>query len=126
MSVGFRLPSFVSVCVLVPPIWVVLKHKWMQNKTYYSAILNYIHFICTSCLISLSSNYLKISIKHLCTSSEDYRLLYLASACFLSLPFDFFYFRRFFSLPLAFVCIGLRLFAFRLRFSTTRVLLMQV
>jgi len=42
-----------SVCVLVLPIWVVLKCKQTQKRTYYSAIFNYVHFICTSCLISL-------------------------------------------------------------------------
>jgi len=60
----------------------------------------------------LSSNTLEISIKHSFTSFDS-RLLYLASAYFLSLPFDFFHFR------LIFFYVGWLSFAFRLRFSTT-------
>jgi len=56
-------------------------------------------------------NHLEISIKHSLTSS-DYRLLYLASACFLQFRLMFFTYVQFFLLPLAFVCL-------RLRFSTT-------
>jgi len=69
-------------------IWVILKCKRMQNKTYYSAIFNlYILFV--RHVLFLSFKHLEISIKHSFTSS-DYCLLYLASACFLSLPFIFF------------------------------------
>jgi len=67
------------------------------------------HILFVHHVLFLSSNYLEISIKHSFTSS-DYHLLYLASACFLSLPLDFFHFVRFFSLPLAFVCVRLHLF----------------
>jgi len=62
----------------------------------------------------IESNHLEISIKHSFTSS-DFRLLYFASACFLSLPFDFFHFRSIFSRLLAFVCLRLRPFSLRLR-----------
>jgi len=73
-------------------------------------------------VLFLSSKQLEISIK-LSFTSSDYRLLYLASTCFLSLSFDFFslpfdvFHLRWISfasvcLPFAFVCM-------RLRFSTT-------
>jgi len=66
----------------------------------------FVHYV-----LFLSSDHLEISIKHLFTSTDSC-LLYLASACFLLLLFDFF------SLTLAFVylhlpsvCIHLRSFA---------------
>jgi len=90
--------QYVLFCVRLhfsTTIWVVvLKRNYpyggtkIQTKTYYSAIFNYVHHV-----LFLLSNYLEISIKikHSFTSFDSH-LLYLASTCFLTLPFNFFHF----------------------------------
>jgi len=74
---------------------VVLKCKRMQNKTYCSAIFNYVYFICT----------LRFVFSHLIiyNFTLSIRLHLLTSVCFISFPLAFFLFCSiFFSLSFDF------------------------